>query len=123
MNKEIKLKLWHILVCVVVFTSLLYFTIVTAFSPVQVGDYTDQKQKIDSLNNVIIGLEGKQVELNQSIVYQQLEIDVLNKQIDSTSKEIMQVKKYYGKKIETITTYSPTQLDKFFSERYQQNLL
>ena len=62
MNKEIKLKLWHILVCVVVFTSLLYFTIVTAFSPVQVGDYTDQKQKIDSLNNVIIGLEGKQVE-------------------------------------------------------------
>ena len=119
MNKEIKLKLWHILVCVVVFTSLLYFTIVTAFSPIQVGDYTDQKQKIDSLNNVIIGLEGKQVELNQSIVYQQLEIDVLNKQIDSTSKEIMQVKKYYGKKIKAITTYTPTQLDDFFTKRYQ----
>ena len=119
MNKEIKLKLWHVILFSVAFSFLAYFAIVTVVSPVQVGDYTDQKQKIDSLNNVIIGLEGKQVELNQSIVHQQLEIDVLNKQIDSTSKEIMQVKKYYGKKITTITTYTPTQLDDFFSKRYQ----
>ena len=53
------------------------------------------------------------------MLYQQLEIDILNKQIDSTSNEIIKVKKYYGKKIKDITTYTPTQLDKFFTERYQ----
>jgi len=118
-NQEIKLKLWHILICVTVFILLLYFTITTIISPVKVGDYTKQKQKIDSLNIVILGLEDKQLELNRSIVYQQNEIIVLNKQIDSTNIEIVKVKEHYGKKIKNITTYTPTQLDKFFTERYQ----
>tara|TARA_R110000796_G_scaffold4584_1_gene17681 strand:+ start:21 stop:380 length:360 start_codon:yes stop_codon:yes gene_type:complete len=119
MNKEVKLKLWHVLICATVFILLLYFTIVTVVSPVKVGDYTEPKQKIDSLNNVITKLEGTQLELNRSIVYQQNEIVILNKQIDSTNIEIVKVKEHYGKKIKNITTYTPTQLDNFFTERYQ----
>ena len=67
MNKEVKLKLWHILACVVVFYTFIIFTIFIKITPTQVGDYTQQKQRIDSLNNVITGLESKQLELNQSI--------------------------------------------------------
>ena len=81
--------------------------------------YTQQKQKIDSLNSVIIKLEDKQIELNRSIFDQQLEINILNHSIDSTNKEIVKVRKYYAKKIKDITTYTPTQLDNFFTERYQ----
>ena len=119
MNKEIKLKLWHVMIFITVSVLLLFFIIVTAVSPVNVGNYTEQEQKIDSLNNVISGLKGKQLELNESIAYQQNEIVFLNKQIDSTNTEIVKVKEYYGKKIKNITTYTPTQLDKFFTERYQ----
>jgi peptidoglycan hydrolase CwlO-like protein len=118
MNREVKLKLWHVLACVISLTLLLYFVFIK-ITPTQVGDYTQQKQRIDSLNNVITGLESNQVKLNQSIFVQQLEIDILNKQIDSTSNEIIKVRKYYAKKIKDITTYTPTQLDNFFSERYQ----
>ena len=53
MNKEVKLKLWHVMIFITVFVLLLFFIIVTAVSPVNVGDYTEQEQKIDSLNNVI----------------------------------------------------------------------
>ena len=80
---------------------------------------SQQKQKIDSLNSVIIKLEDKQIELNRSIFDQQLEINILNHSIDSTNKEIVKVRKYYAKKIKDITTYTPTQLDNFFTERYQ----
>lgn len=118
MNREVKLKLWHILISVVSLTLLLYFIFVKV-TPTQVGDYTKQKQKIDSLNVVITGLESKQIELNRSIFSQQLEIDILNREIDSTNKEIVKVRKYYAKKIKDITTYTPTQLDNFFTERYQ----
>ena len=99
MNKEVKLKLWHVMIFITVFVLLLFFIIVTAVSPVNVGNYTEQEQKIDSLNNVISGLKGKQLELNESIAYQQNEIVFLNKQIDSTNIEIVKVKEYYGKKI------------------------
>lgn len=118
MNREVKLKLWHVLISVVSLTLLLYFIFVKV-TPTQVGDYTKQKQKIDSLNVVITGLESKQIELNRSIFSQQLEIDILNREIDSTNKEIVKVRKYYAKKIKDITTYTPTQLDNFFTERYQ----
>ena len=59
------------------------------------------------------------IELNRSIFDQQLEINILNHSIDSTNKEIVKVRKYYAKKIKDITTYTPTQLDNFFTERYQ----
>ena len=118
MNREVKLKLWHILISVVSLTLLLYFMFVK-ISPTQVGDYTQQKQKIDSLNSVIIKLEDKQIELNRSIFDQQLEMNILSHSIDSTNKEIVKVRKYYAKKIKDITTYTPTQLDNFFTERYQ----
>jgi len=119
MNKKIKLKLWHVLIYVIVFILLLYFTFATIMSPVQVGDYTEQKQKIDSLNIVIIKLKDEQIELDKSIIHQQNEITILNNQIDSTNTEIAKVKNYYGKEIKNITTYSTTQLDDFFTKRYQ----
>lgn len=118
MNQEIKLKLWHVLISVIPLTFLLYFIFIE-ISPTQVGDYSKQEQKIDSLKNIIIKLEDEQFELDRSIFTQQLEINILNKEIDSTNKEIVKVRKYYAKKIKNITSYTPTQLDKFFTERYQ----
>ncbi len=53
MNQEIKLKLWHVLISVIPLTFLLYFIFIE-ISPTQVGDYSKQEQKIDSLKNIII---------------------------------------------------------------------
>lgn len=118
MNKKIKLKLWHVLIYVIVFILLLCFTFATIVAPTQVGNYTEQKQKIDSLNIIIIELKDEQIELDESIIHQQDEITTLNNQIDSTNIEIAKVKNYYGKEIKNITTYSTTQLDNFFTKRY-----
>jgi uncharacterized protein YlxW (UPF0749 family) len=81
--------------------------------------YDKQKQEIDSLSNIINKLQKEQVELNKSINFHQNRIDSLNYEIDSTNRQITNIRNYYGKKIRDISNYTPTQLDDFFSKRYK----
>jgi len=80
--------------------------------------YDKQKQEIDSLNRTLIDLQKKQVELDNSILQHQFKIDSLNNEINTTNQEITDIRVRYDKKLKDITTYTPSQLNDFFSERY-----
>lgn len=76
------------------------------------------KKDIDSLAKVIDNIEKK-----QEILYQ--EIKVLNDDILKTDERISNikqektiVKQIYHEKIKTVDTYNDTELDSFFTKRY-----
>ncbi len=117
MGQEIKLKLWHIVLFGIMFLGLVYFTLLNSRTT-ETSDYAQEKKKIDSLSYVIVNLQEEQIKLNSSLQSYQIKIDSLDYQIDSTKHEISNIRTYYGKKIQDITNYTPTELDKFFSNRY-----
>jgi uncharacterized coiled-coil DUF342 family protein len=85
---------------------------------INLSKYDKQKQEIDSLNHTLIDLQKKQVELYNSILQHQFKIDSLNNEINTTNQEITDIRVRYDKKLKDITTYTPSQLNDFFSERY-----
>jgi peptidoglycan hydrolase CwlO-like protein len=85
---------------------------------VDLSKYNGQKQEIDSLNHTLINLQKKQVELDNSILQHQVKIDSLNNEINITNQEIIDIRVRYDKKLKDINTYTPSQLNDFFSERY-----
>jgi len=115
-DKSITLNVSHLIMGAIILL-LLWFLL----KPVNVdlSKYDKQKREIDSLSNVINGLQKEQVELNKSINFHQNRIDSLNYEIDSTNQQITNIRNYYGKKIRDISNYTPTQLDDFFAKRYK----
>jgi peptidoglycan hydrolase CwlO-like protein len=99
---------------------ILLLLLVVFLRPEMVGlsKYDKEKKEIDSLNNVLIDLQKKQVELDNSILVHQQKIDSLDNEINTTHQEITDIRSRYDKKIKDITTYTPSQLNDFFSERY-----
>ena len=116
-NKVIQLKLWHVILFSVAFSVLVYLAL---FNPrtVETPSYVQEKQKIDSLSYVITNLQKEQIKLNNTLTTYQTKIDSLNFQIDSTRQEIANIRIYYGRQIKDITNYTPSELDKFFTNRY-----
>ena len=88
-------------------------------SNVDLSKYDKQKQQIDSLSNVINGLQKEQKSLDESVIKHQNKIDSLDNEINNTNQEIADVREYYGKKIRDILNYNPQQLNDFFSKRYK----
>jgi peptidoglycan hydrolase CwlO-like protein len=82
--------------------------------------YVDPKRSIESLNNVILELQSNQIVLDDKIINSGEKIDSLSQEIVNTKIIILNTKNYYDKKIRDIRTYTPTQLDKFFADRYKQ---
>ena len=76
------------------------------------------KTEIDSLNQAISGYQQHQVVLDKKILDKELVIKELDCEIDSTKQVIIQERKYYGEKIKNAGRYTPTELNSFFSERY-----
>ena len=115
-DKSITLNVSHLIMGAIILL-LLWFLL----KPVNVdlSKYDKQKREIDSLSNVINGLQKELVELNKSINFHQNRIDSLNYEIDSTNQQITNIRNYYGKKIRDISNYTPTQLDDFFAKRYK----
>lgn len=79
----------------------------------------ENQQKIDSLNVAIGLLEYRQAEKDSLIVSYKHSIDSLDTQILKTNNKITKIKKDHEKEISNIKLYTVTELDKFFSERYQ----
>ena len=61
----------------------------------------------------------KETKLDKNLNKQILVIDSLSKEIKKTEKELIQKRIYYANKIKNINSSSPSELDKFFSERYK----
>lgn len=79
----------------------------------------ENEQLIDSLSTTIGVLEYKQAEKDSIIQLYKHDIDSLDTEIETTNIKITKIKKEYEKKIKTIRSYTPTELDKFFTDRYQ----
>lgn len=79
---------------------------------------TKYKTEIDSLNKAISGYQQHQIILNKKISDKELIIKELDHEIDSAKQAIIQERKYYGEKIKNAGRYTPTELNSFFSERY-----
>ena len=99
-DKVIQLKLWHVILFSVAFSVLVYFAL---FNPktIETSDYAQEK-----------------IKLNTTLITYQTKIDSLNFQMDSTRQEIANIRIYYGRQIKDITNYTPSELDKFFTNRY-----
>lgn len=77
------------------------------------------KTEIDSLNRAISKYQQHQLVLDRKISDYELDINKLDREIDSAKQVIIDQRKYYGDKIKNAGRYTPTELDGFFSERYQ----
>jgi peptidoglycan hydrolase CwlO-like protein len=117
-NKTIKLKLSHLIIGGILLL-LLIFLFECNVNPPKINTYNKEKNKIDSLQVEISKLKKSQLKLNKNINKQILVIDSLNKEIKTTEKELIQTRTYYGSKIKNINSSSPSELNKFFTERYK----
>jgi septal ring factor EnvC (AmiA/AmiB activator) len=117
-NKTIKLKLSHLIIGGILLL-LLIFLFECSINKTNINTYNKEKNKIDSLYIKINYLKKNQIKLNKNINKQVLVIDSLNKEIKTTEKELIQTRTYYGSKIKNINSSSPSELDKFFTERYK----
>ena len=75
---------------------------------------------VDSLNNRISVLEREQLASDSLITKYKQDIIELDNQIDVTEYKILQIRKDYEKNSINASSYTPTQLDSFFTNRYSK---
>ena len=117
-DKIFQLKLSHLIIGGILLL-LTIFLLKCNVTPTFVNTYDKEKKEIDSLQVEISKLKKSQLKLNKNINKQVLVIDSLNKEIKTTEKELIQTRTYYGSKIKNINSSSPSELEKFFTERYK----
>ena len=115
-DKTITLNASHLILGAII---LLLLWLLLKPTKVDLSKYDKQKKEIDSLNNVLVSFQKKQLELDKSILYHQNRIDSLTDKISNTNQEITNTRAYYDKKIKDISNYTPSQLNDFFAKRYK----
>jgi peptidoglycan hydrolase CwlO-like protein len=115
-DKTITLNASHLILGAII---LLMLWLLLKPTKVDLSKYDKQKKEIDSLNNVLVSFQKKQLELDKSILYHQNRIDSLTDKISNTNQEITNTRAYYDKKIKDISNFTPSQLNDFFAKRYK----
>ena len=115
-NKTIKINVSHLILGAII---LLLLWLLFKPTNINTSKYDQQKREIDSLNRILVDLQKKQIELDKSIFNHQYRIDSLNSEMNNTNREITDIRAYYDKKLRDISTYTPSQLNDFFSKRYK----
>jgi uncharacterized coiled-coil DUF342 family protein len=115
-DKSITLNVSHLILGAII---LLLLWLLLKPTNIDISKYDKQKQEIDSLNRILVDLQKKQIELDKSIFAHQYRIDSLNSEMNNTNREITDIRAYYDKKLRDISTYTPSQLNDFFSKRYK----
>ena len=110
------------LIFLAIYTALIaaatYFIAVRGGSD-QPGVPYSQQRELDSLSREFQTLQVKQTQKDSLIAIYKTRVVALDERIDSANTEIIKIRSYYGKKIDDINKYTPTQLDSFFTNRYQ----
>ena len=104
-------------ILLVVFGLFVLYWMIFVITP-SVTMSNEEKQKIDSLNNVITEIYQHQSKLDSTILDINKEIDVVDKDIDKIKNKKTEVKKEYHEKIIRVDSYTEPELDSFFSARY-----
>lgn len=86
-------------------------------------DYTEYERKIDSLDVVVSNLELQQLAKDSALVYYKYQLDSLGIEKKAVEREINDVRQFYSKAIKDIGKLSITQLDSFFTARYNRTRL
>jgi peptidoglycan hydrolase CwlO-like protein len=97
--------------------SLLVYKSCSSESPTP--SISKEQKSIDSILVIMDSLKSKQKSLDKQLQISIKNIDSLSGKIDNSEKQIINIKKYYGSKINDIKLYTPTQLDSFFTKRYK----
>jgi hypothetical protein len=117
-DKIFKIKLSRLIIGGIL---LLWFILLVKCKPTTptVDKYAKEKKEIDSLqNNIFLLKEGQRI-LTNNVNKQVVVIDSLEEEIIITEKELTQTRTYYGNKIKDLTSASNTELEQFFTNRYQ----
>ena len=117
-DKVIKIKLSRLIIGGIL---LLWFILLVKCKPTTptVDKYAKEKKEIDSLqHNIFLLKEGQRV-LTNNVDKQVIVIDSLEEEIIITEKELTQTRTYYDNKIKDLTSASNSELEQFFTNRYQ----
>jgi len=115
-DRTFTIKLSHLILVGVIFLVLL---LLKCDPNPPVDKYIQQKKKISILQDNIISLENDQNILTDNVNKQVIVIDSLEGEINITGQELIQTRIYYGNKIKDLTSASDSELEQFFSNRYQ----
>jgi len=117
-DKIFQIKLSHLIIGGIL---LLWFILLSYFKPTPnvVDKYAKEKKEIDRLqHNIFLLKEGQRI-LSKNVNKQVIVIDSLEEEIIVTEQELTQTRTYYGNKIKDLTSASNTELEQFFTNRYQ----
>jgi len=103
----------------IVIIALAAFIIFRKSDTNDVDKYAKQKYQIDSLNNVVNTLETEQLVQDSIIKNYQTQVVKLDHDIDAAKHKITKLKHEHSTKIQTVSTYTHTELDEFFADRYK----
>jgi len=79
---------------------------------------SDFKAQLDSLQKVTVALQKQQKSYDSVIYSEEEKIKELDYQIDNVKEKTTIIKEYYHEQSKAADSYTPTQLDSFFSKRY-----
>lgn len=109
----------YIVTLVVIVAVLLIYIVAFTGKPDVEDSYTTEKHKIDSLTAKINILKDLQVTQDSIISKHHDSIVALDIVIRAKNQKIIDIRKYYNDKIKDAGNYTPTELDSFFTNRYQ----
>ena len=117
-NKTFQLKLSHLIIGGILLLLLVFLVKCDVKNPVT-NKYDKEKKEIERLKGQITLLKFGQNVLNKQLDQQNHIVDSLNIEIKHTEKELQTTRTYYGNKIKDLTSASNTELEQFFTNRYQ----
>jgi len=89
------------------------------FVPTKQPTPDDHKRELDSLKALVIQLDYQKAQADSMIVQYEDSIKVLDKEITAKKQTITNIRNFYETKIEAINKLTPTELNKFFTDRYK----
>lgn len=119
MNTLETIKKYSTYILAVVIIVLLGYII---FSPKPTNfelEKSSYKRQIDSLNTISKSLYSQQLHLDSVITAYTKTIEELNVKVDKKNQEINKIHNQYETKIKNINKLSPSELSKFFADRYK----
>jgi hypothetical protein len=113
---EKKLSILKIIQYIAVVIVILYFLIQLLTIKKEIS--VNFKAQLDSLQKVTVTLQKQQKSYDSVIYSEEQKIKELDYQIDNIKEKTTIIKEYYHEQSKAADSYTPTQLDSFFSKRY-----
>jgi lipopolysaccharide export LptBFGC system permease protein LptF len=118
-DQVITINKYKLILFIIIFVVILYVVSALFNKADTPYSYDKYKNKLDILDNVVSDLHKQQIIIDKKIKSYKDSIYIFDNKIDSINKVLIDTRKYYGKKIQDITNFTPPQLTTFFTDRYK----